>query len=156
MLLVFFFLWILFNGQFTLEIAAFGLALSAVMYWFIWKYLEYSPSKEIRFWKKLPQLIKYFVVLVVEIFKANLTMMGMIFSARYETEPVLVRFRVPLKTNFARVLLANSITLTPGTITVSLADGEYVVHCLDKSLAVGLDNSVFVKLLTVLEEGMTE
>ena len=46
---------------------------------------------------------------------------------------------------------ANSITLTPGTITVSLTDNEYTVHCLDKELAEGISSSVFVKLLTKLE-----
>ena len=57
-----------------------------------------------------------------------------------------------LRTNAARVLLANSITLTPGTITVSQEGDEYVVHCLDKSFAEGLDNSIFVTLLQKLEE----
>ena len=46
---------------------------------------------------------------------------------------------------------ANSITLTPGTITVSLSDDEYVVHCLDKELAQGIDSSVFVELLKRIE-----
>ena len=56
-----------------------------------------------------------------------------------------------LKTEMARVMLANSITLTPGTITVSLTDQELLVHCLDKSLAEGMEDSEFVKLLEKLE-----
>jgi multicomponent Na+:H+ antiporter subunit E len=50
------------------------------------------------------------------------------------------------------VILANSITLTPGTITVSLTDDHLLVHCLDKSLAEGMDDSVFVRLLQKMEE----
>jgi len=49
------------------------------------------------------------------------------------------------------MLLANSITLTPGTITVSLDDDEYTIHCLDASLAEGLENSEFEKALMKLE-----
>jgi multicomponent Na+:H+ antiporter subunit E len=48
-------------------------------------------------------------------------------------------------------MLADSITLTPGTITVSLEGNEYVVHCLDKELAEGINTSVFVTLLKRLE-----
>ena len=48
--------------------------------------------------------------------------------------------------------LANSITLTPGTITVSLKDDTYEVHCLDKGLSEGIEDSCFVKLLKEMEE----
>lgn len=64
----------------------------------------------------------------------------------------MVKFKTNLKTRPGRILLANSITLTPGTITVSLSDDEYVVHCLDKSLAQGIDSSIFVELLEKMEE----
>ena len=69
----------------------------------------------------------------------------------YDLEPVLVRFKTDLKTKEAKVVLANSITLTPGTITVMLEDDEFVVHCLDKELAEGMNHSIFVELLGKLE-----
>ena len=66
-------------------------------------------------------------------------------------EPVLVTFQTKIKSPFLRVLLANSITLTPGTITVSLEDDTYVVHALDKDFAEGIENSVFVRMLEKAE-----
>ena len=78
-------------------------------------------------------------------------MIRMITSSRYELEPAVVRFKTDLKSAPARIMLANSITLTPGTITVSLTGDEYVVHCLDKSLAEGINSSIFVTLLRRLE-----
>ena len=75
----------------------------------------------------------------------------MILSPGFQNKPVIIHFKTDLKSRTARVLLANSITLTPGTITVSLEDDVYTVHCLDKSLAEGIDSSVFVKLLKKLE-----
>ena len=96
-------------------------------------------------------MIQYILTLIWEILKANITVFRMIYSAEYELEPAVVHFRTNLHSTLARVLLANSITLTPVTITVSLTDNEYTVHCLDKELAEGISSSVFVKLLTKLE-----
>lgn len=101
--------------------------------------------------KKLFHILHYVFILVKEIIKANFVVIKMIMSSRYEIEPAVVRFKTDLKTQQARILLANSITLTPGTITVSLEEDEYVVHCLDKSLAEGINSSVFVTLLRKME-----
>ena len=64
---------------------------------------------------------------------------------------MLVRFQVDLRSRAALVLLANSITLTPGTITVEAGEESFVVHALDASLAQGIEGSSFVKLLVQLE-----
>ena len=151
MYIIFFLIWIIFNGQFTLEIAAFGLVISGLVYWFICNFLDYKPGNDILLCKRFFLLLHYVFVLVTEILKANAAVFKMIYSSKYEIEPVVIHFRTHLTSNFARVLLANSITLTPGTITVSLKDDEYVVHCLDKDLAAGIDSSVFVNLLERIE-----
>ena len=101
--------------------------------------------------KKLPLIAAYCLVLVNEIVKANLTMIHYLLSPQILPEPALVRFRTDLKTHTAQVLLANSITLTPGTITVEMKDGEYLIHCYDKTMGEGLDSSVFVSMLKKLE-----
>ena len=152
MYLIFFLIWIIFNGQFTLEIAAFGVVIAGLVYWFICKFLNYSPKTDIALAKKLFEVLHYIFVLIVEIMKANFAVVKMIMSSKYEIEPVVVKFKTNLKTRPGRILLAKSITLTPGTITVSLSDDEYVVHCLDKSLAQGIDSSIFVELLEKMEE----
>ena len=151
MFILFFLVWVIFNGQFTLEIAVFGIVIAGAMYWFICKFLNYKPDYDLFLCKKAPLLIHYLITLIIEILKANGAVFKMIYSAEYEPEPAIVHFQTDLKTTFARVLLANSITLTPGTITVSLKDNIYTVHCLDKELAMGIDSSVFVKLLERIE-----
>ena len=102
--------------------------------------------------KKIPKMLRYVGVLVLEIVKANFAVIHMILSEKEELEPTLVSFHSHMKTPTGRALLANAITLTPGTITVNLEDSDYVVHCLDESLAVGMDDSVFVELLSELEK----
>ena len=49
------------------------------------------------------------------------------------------------------MVLANSITLTPGTITVTLEEDEYLVHCLDRELGEGIESCSFEKRLEELE-----
>lgn len=151
MFFIFFLIWIIFNGQFTFEIAAFGVVIAGLMYLFICKFLNYHPKTDLLICKKFFLVLQYVFVLITEIIKANFAVIKMIMSSRYEIEPAIVRFKTDLKSTPARVLLANSITLTPGTITVSLEEDEYVVHCLDKELAEGINSSVFVTLLRRLE-----
>lgn len=152
MFLIFFLSWIIFNGQVTTEILIFGVVIAAAVFWFVCKFMDYSLKKELKFYRNIGFFIWYAIVLLKEIIKANLDIIPRIYTVEEEMEPVIVKFRTNLKSDLARVLLANSITLTPGTITVALEEDEYTVHCLDASLAEGLDTSVFVKLLEKYEE----
>ncbi len=151
MFLLFFLIWIIFNGQITWETAAFGIVVSAFMYVFICRFMGYKPRMDLLLAKKFFLILQYVYVLIKEIIKANYAVIKMIMSSRYEMEPTVVRFKTNLKTTPARILLANSITLTPGTITISLEGDEYIVHCLDRELAKGMNNSLFVTLLERLE-----
>ena len=152
MLLVFFLAWIVFNGRVTWEIAWIGAAVSLLMYLFMCKFLDYSPGREKKFYRMIPFLCRYIAVLVKEIVLANIGVCRILMNRRLRVEPVLVRVKTNLHTQTARVLLANSITLTPGTITVSVRENELLVHCLDVSLSEGMEDSVFVKMLENMEK----
>ncbi len=156
MFLFFFLAWVVFNGRLTLEIAIFGLVISALLYAFICRFMGYSTAIDRFAIRNTGLFIKYFILLIKEIFKANFTASKMVISSRYDVEPALVSFETDLKTDSARVLLANSITLTPGTITVALEGNRLTVHCLDKSLAEGLSDSEFVHILHEMEDRMGE
>lgn len=152
MALVFFLLWMIFNGRITGEIILFGLIFAIVMFAFMCKFLDYSLKKEALLFRLMPLFFEYLAVLIMEIAKANLATIRLIISSRYMVEPAIVHFHTDLKTELAKVILANSITLTPGTITVSLSEDELVIHCLDRDFSRGLTNSIFVKLLRRMEE----
>ena len=151
MYIVLFALWLIFNGKVTFEIVWIGLAICALLYFFICKFFGYSIKTELKIFKKTPILVKYFFVLLKEIFISNVAVMKLMFSDK-KLEPLLYTFKVNLKSDNARVLLSHSITLTPGTITVELKEDEYTVHCLDKSFAKGIENSQFIRLLSRLEK----
>ena len=152
MFILFFMLWVIFNGRLTLEITLFGLVISAMMYIFICKFMDYNPKTEIRIAKNFFRGIRYVFVLICDIFKANFHVMHLILSPKLEIEPKMIRFQTKLKKESSKVALANSITLAPGTITVTLENDEYCVHCLDKEFAEGIESSIFVTLLTKMEE----
>ena len=152
MLLLFFLAWVVFNGRLTLEIALFGIAVAGAVFAFVCRFMDYSLKRELRFYRLLPAFVQYLYYLIKEIILANVSVSRMILTRKEEMEPVLVHVHADLKTETARVILANSITLTPGTITVSLTDDKLLVHCLDKSLAEGMEDSVFVRLLRNMEE----
>ena len=151
MLLLFFLVWLIFNGAVTTEIVLFGIVISLLMFAFICKFMDYSLRKEKKLLMRSGYFLLYVLILVREVLKANMEVVRMIISRDVVVQPVMVSFQTSLKSGFCRAILANTITLTPGTITVSLEDSELIVHCLDKSLAEGLENSVFVEMLEKLE-----
>lgn len=152
MYLMYFILWIIFNGAITWEICLFGLIIAGAVFAFTCKFMDYSIEKEKHLLKKGFQMLRYIFVLVKEIVKANFAVIHLILSEREEIEPALVTFEAEMETDPGRAFLANAITLTPGTITVSLEGSRYLVHCLDESMAEGMDRSVFVELLEELEK----
>ncbi len=152
MLIFLFFVWIIFNGRLTVETALIGALVSVCIYFFICKFMGYSVKIDIFALRNAGFMFRYFAILAVEIVKANFSVVKMIMSSRYDVEPAIVSFDTDFKTDSARVMLANSITLTPGTITVSVEGDRFTVHCLDKSLAEGITDSVFVRMLHEFEE----
>ena len=153
MSLIYFLLWLIFNGRVTLEIAVIGVLVSLMVDVFVRKVLKLNltASNLFRFVKIFPDVLLYVVVLLIEILRANFSIIRLVLAPQVEVEPCLVKFRTPLKTEAARIALANSITLTPGTITVSLEGSELLVHALNRNMADGLEGSIFERLLARLE-----
>ena len=151
MYFVFLIIWIIFNEKFNLEILLIGLMISAAVFAFVCRFMDYSVKKELHFYKKLPGMMRYVFVLVKEILVANLNVCHLILSEEEEIDPALVQFQADMETPAGRAFYANAITLTPGTITVSLEGDTYVVHCLDESMAAGLADAKLEQMLHELE-----
>lgn len=152
MIVLLFVLWLIFNGKVTLEIAVFGAVFTAVIYGFMVAFMDYSWQKEKLVYRVLPLGLKYLFILIWEIIKANAVMLGIVAGDKYEMEPVIVHFTPALRTEAARVVLANSITLTPGTYTVGISEDALRVHCLDKEFSSDIGDSVFVRQLQRIEQ----
>ena len=79
--------------------------------------------------------------------KAAWAVARLALSPRRRPDPVLVEFDSGLPGTVQNVLLANAITLTPGTITVSQKNGHFVIHCLRPEYGEGLSDCSFVRIL---------
>lgn len=152
MSLVYFILWVIFNGRMTLEIFISGVIIALLLDLFVKRVLKINFSGSfVNFLILLPYALLYAVVLLIEIVRANFAIIKLVLAPDIEVEPCLVRFITPLKTQAARAALANSITLTPGTITVSLEGNQLLVHALNREIAHGLEGSLFERLLSMME-----
>lgn len=153
MIFTFLFLfWLILNASITLEIVIFGAIFSALVTMFSYKVTRVSPSLEKKALKKIGLIIKYLLILVVEIIKANIDVIKLVLSRNPELSPTLKTIKVDLKSRVSLVALANSITLTPGTITVSMNKNELLIHALTKENLEGMEESVFVTQLKEMED----
>lgn len=152
MFILLFVCWIIFNQNLTLEIVLFGLVICGAVYFFVCRFMDYSVKKDIFIMSRLPGIILYILLLVWEIVKSNAVLFALMLFKK-DRRPVMVEFHTKIRSRIGRSLLANSITLTPGTITAAV-EGDFLrIHCFDESLAKGLDATVFEKRILKLEEG---
>lgn len=77
----------------------------------------------------------YLAYLLQEVIKANIQVAMVVLNPRLPVSPAFVSYHPGLKSDWGRVLLANSITLTPGTLTVELENGILLVHALTTDAA---------------------
>lgn len=146
-----FLLWLALNGKITLEILLLGLVVTAGLGVLCKILFSYTPKTELRVLKTVPIAVAYAGMLLLAVIRSNLVVLSLILRGKKALNSTLVTFRVDLKTEFARYILANSITLTPGTITVKADEDRFTVHCLRPALLDNIENSVFVRLLRKME-----
>ena len=145
-------LWLIFSRQLSIEVIVTGIIISAVVYRFACAHMRYKLSFDYKLIRKLFRCIRYVLILMWETAKANIIVFRIVFSRTIRIKPRIIYFRTGLRTNAARAILANSITLTPGTITVALEDDLFCVHCLNSKLAEGIEDSIFVHQLRKIED----
>jgi len=136
--LIFFLLfgnWILFSGRFDLFHLVLGAISSALVTGLSHDFLFHNRSRSggdrVR---ETVGMIRYILWLLVQIMLANIHVLCLALHPRMRDaiEPKLVRFRPMIKGEFAKVILANSITLTPGTITVKIEGDDFIVHTISR------------------------
>ena len=103
----------------------------------------------------LVRWVPYLLWLMKEIFKANLHVTYLVFHPRMMDliDPRIVKFQSKLEGDLALVTFANSITLTPGTITVNVSpDGDFKVHAIDKASGEPLPGEMEARIAKVFGE----
>ena len=75
--------------------------------------------------------IIYFFVFIRELVKSNLDVALRVINPKLPINPGIVKVKTKLKSKIGRIMLANSITLTPGTLTVETKGEYYYIHWID-------------------------
>jgi multicomponent Na+:H+ antiporter subunit E len=92
-----------------------------------------TTGKSKNFFKRTITSIKYFFIFLRELFKANIHVAYIVIHPKLPIKPGIVKIKTSLNTDAARTILANSITLTPGTMSVDINPdrNEYYIHWID-------------------------
>jgi len=132
--LILFAFWMLLSGQFD----AFHLTLGAIcctIAAYLFHDLLFANVRVGDMRVIAARFIAYIPWLIQQIVLSNLHVASVVLRRKMPIDPQIVTFKTKLETDISSVTLANSITLTPGTITMDIKDGVYYVHALDQKVA---------------------
>ena len=152
--IIFFILWLIFSGRFDSFHITLGLVSSAMVSFLSGDLLFESgrPKGMFRMWVRFAGYIPW---LLVQIFIANLQVMYLTFHPRLidKIDPQIIEFESRLKSDYSRTTFANSITLTPGTITVNVTVlGKFAVHCINTKAGEPLPGEMEKRIAKVFRE----
>ena len=144
--------WVILSGMFDGFHLTLGVISCLLVAHFSGKLLFEGLKVEVRV-KQIFGMLAYGPWLLWAIVLSSLEVAYIVLHPRMleKMDPQLIRFKTKLKSKFARVTFAQSITLTPGTITVSLQDDEMTVYALTRSAADSLPGEMERRIALALE-----
>lgn len=147
--LLLFLFWLVLSGHYDIKHIVIGIICSGLVTYLTHDFLLHrsSSGKELEITPKRVilsgiKIILYLPWLIAAIIKANIDVAVIILNPKMPVNPVFMQFRTEYKWNIARVTLANSITLTPGTITVDMKSNRYLVHAITPGAASVLESAI--------------
>jgi multicomponent Na+:H+ antiporter subunit E len=136
--------WLLITFEFTVANFAVGIAASFITAAIFGRYYFHNVYKFLQprrwFW-----FLVYLVTFIWACIKANFDVAYRVLHPAMPIRPGIVKIKTTLRSEFARALLANSITMTPGTITVDLIDDVLYVHWI---YVRSEDPAIYTKMVT--------
>lgn len=131
---ILFLFWMLFSGKFD----AFHLSLGVIcctLVAYLSHDLLFANARAGDMRVVSARFIAYIPWLIYQIVLANLHVAGLVLRRKMPINPHVMKFKTKLETDISAVTLANSITLTPGTITMDIQDGVFYIHAIDQQVA---------------------
>ena len=141
--LVLFAFWMVLSGRTETKFVIYGILTAVVTTWVTYPLLlvpnKDGSKKYYVFGFSIPKMIMYFFWLMWQLVLANIDVLLATTGQELNIDPKVVRFRFRADNPMASVILANSITLTPGTVTMNVTDdGVYEIHALTVGAAAGV------------------
>lgn len=144
--------WIVIAGTLDWQVAVTGLVISLGVTYFNRDILVYPEERPLLNFHNLIWLLMYIKDFFIAVFKANIQVAVLVLSPKLPIYPGVIHFNPNIARPISRVVLANSITLTPGTLTVFCTDEEMMVHSLTEENAFQLLDWELVEELRHMEE----
>ena len=145
-----FIFWFLLSGMTNLLMIMLGLFSSFLVVWIINK--MDLIDHEVSFHNfNIGKLIIYFFWLLREIIVSNLKVCLYIVTPNKKINPEIIKIKSSQNSEFANVLYANSITLTPGTVTINVDKNDFTVHTLDTQFKESLEKNIMDKKILSTE-----
>ncbi len=126
-------LWLLMSGLWDKPLILIFGVISIILTMWIAKRMDDADGEHLDITLKPIGTLKYILWLLVEIAKSNIAVSKLILSGQEPEKQKLFMVPVSCKSEIGQVMFANSITLTPGTITVETENDQFIVHALDFS-----------------------
>lgn len=123
-------LWLLMSGLYKTLILVFGLS-SVLLVMFVMKRMSEKDGYEVEINLKIVDTLKYLFWLLVEVAKCNVAVVKLLLARKVKISQEFVEISVSTNSDLAQVIFANSITLTPGTVTVETENNSLLVHVLN-------------------------
>lgn len=146
MILLLFIFWIIFSGYFEFYFLSAGLLSLFLVVIITGKFFPQSRATLFMVGFRLSWL-RFFIKLLREIFSSSIKVSKIIWSKKIEIEPEEGYVDCSYFSENKKVIYANSITLTPGTMTLKLEDGQIFVHAIDKSFMEDLRNGGLTRII---------
>ena len=143
--------WLLLSGYFVAFLLAAGAGCAAAVV-LVARRMDVVDHEGHPIHLSLRALLSYWPWLAGEIVKSGWDVSRRILDPRLPVSPTLARFKPSQATALGLVIHANSITLTPGTISVEVTAGEFLIHALTQQGAAGLAGSEMDRRVAELEE----
>jgi len=143
--------WALWSGRTEPLLVGFGIASCAAVLWLSLRMSLVDPESE-PFHLGLRPLV-YVPWLLWEIARANVQVARVILAPDLPIRPQLLRVRATQKSELGNAIFANSITLTPGTVSLDVRGGVILVHALTDESAAGLRSGDMDRRVSWLERG---
>ncbi|MCA1770575.1 MAG: Na+/H+ antiporter subunit E [Halomonas sp.] len=146
------FFWVMLSGMFDAFHLTLGVICCLLIAHFSHGLLFYGDCKQ-PWVRSFVGLIAYLPWLFYQIVLANLQVAYLVLHPRVleKIDPHVIRFKTRLKRPLAKVTFAQSITLTPGTVTVSVLDDEFTVYALTRSVSDALPGEMEARVARALE-----
>lgn len=141
-------IWLLLSGHYTPLITGFGVA-SCLLTALIARRMDVVDHEGHPLHLGL-KIVFYWGWLLVEILKANFDVAKCVLFPRKYLRPSMFTVKVTQTSDLGKVIYANSITLTPGTVTVDLDGDEITVHALTQTSADGVKNGDMDRKVTIV------